>query len=52
MITVEKMCDEVVRIYGLENEITIWFYELAESLTQDQLLSAFICLAAGIPAYL
>lgn len=44
----EQMINEVIKQYGFENEWTIWFCELAEVLTESQLLNAFIVLKAGI----
>ena len=44
----EQMIDEVIRQYGFENKWTIWFCELAEVLTESQLLNAFIVLKAGV----
>lgn len=44
----EQMIDEVIRQYGFENKWTIWFCELAEVLTESQLLNAFIVLQAGV----
>ena len=40
--TKEEMCDKVVSMFGLESEWTIWFFELAEELTDSQLFNAFI----------
>lgn len=47
-MTREQMMDEVVRMYGFENKWTIWFFELAEVLTDSQLLNAYIILKSGI----
>ena len=44
----EQMMDEVIRKYGFENKWTIWFCELAEVLTESQLLNAYIILEAGV----
>ena len=44
----KQMMDEVVRKYGFENKWTIWFCELAEVLTESQLLNAYIILEAGV----
>ena len=41
-MTKEQMMNEVIRNYGFENMWTIWFCELAEILTESQLLNAFI----------
>lgn len=46
-MTREQMMDEVVRMYGFENKWTIWFFELAEVLTDSQLLNAYIVLKSG-----
>lgn len=40
--TREEMLDKVVQMYGLENEWTIFFFELAEELNDDQLFNAFV----------
>lgn len=48
MMTKEQMIDEVIRRYGFENKWTIWFCELAETLTESQLLNAFILLDANV----
>lgn len=47
-MTKQEMLDNVARTYGLENEWTIWFFELAEVLTESQLLNAYILLNAGM----
>lgn len=44
----EQMIDEVIKQYGFENKWTVWFCELAEVLTESQLLNAFIVLKVGI----
>ena len=44
----EQMIDEVIRKYGFENKWTIWFCELTETLTDSQLLNAYILLASGV----
>ena len=44
----EQMIDEVIRQYGFENKWTIWFCELAEVLTESQLLNAYIVLKSGV----
>lgn len=44
----ERMIDEVIRQYGFENKWTIWFCELAEVLTESQLLNAYIVLKSGV----
>lgn len=44
----EQMIDEVIKKYGFENKWTIWFCELAEVLTESQLLNAFIVLKSGV----
>ena len=41
-----EMVDEVIRDLGFENKWTIWFCELAEVLTESQLLNAFILIPA------
>lgn len=48
MMNKEQMIDEVIRQYGFENKWTIWFCELAEVLTESQLLNAYIVLKAGV----
>ena len=48
MMTKEQMIDDVIRRYGLENKWTIWFCELAETLTESQLLNAYILLDANV----
>lgn len=48
MITKKQMIDDVIKRYGLENKWTIWFCELAEALTESQLLDAYILLDANI----
>ena len=40
-----EMQDNIIKKYGFESEWTIWFCELAEELTEDQLLNAYIILA-------
>ena len=40
--TKEEMCDKVVQMFGLEHESTIFFFELAEELTDSQLFNAFV----------
>ena len=42
MMTKEQMMDKIIQMYGFENEWTIFFCELAEELTESQLLNAFI----------
>ena len=42
MMTKEQMMDNVIRRYGFENKWTVWFCELAEVLTESQLLNAYI----------
>lgn len=46
MMTREQMIDEVVRMFGFENEWTIWFCELAEneSITDNALSMALVAL--------
>ena len=46
MMTKEQMMDDVIRRYGFENKWTVWFCELAEVLTESQLLNAYILLDA------
>ena len=46
MMTKQEMLDRVVRMRGHEDRFTIWFFEIAEKLTEDQLLNAFIVLEA------
>ena len=40
----EHMLDEVVRRFGHENKWTIWFFEIAEVLNDEQLENAYIAL--------
>lgn len=47
MMTREQMMDAVIRRYGFENKWTVWFFECAETLTDSQLLNAFILLEAN-----
>lgn len=47
MMTKEQMMDKVIRKYGFESKWTIWFCELAEMLTESQLLNAYILLDTG-----
>ena len=46
MMTREQMIDEVVRMFGFENEWTIWFCELVEneSITDSALSMALVAL--------
>ena len=44
----EQMIDEIIRKYGFENKWTIWFCEIAEVLTESQLLNAYIVLDTGV----
>lgn len=48
MMTKEQMMDDVIRRYGFENKWTVWFCELAETLTDSQLLNAYILLDANV----
>lgn len=48
MMTKEQMIDNVIRRYGFENKWTVWFCELAEVLTESQLLNAYILLDANV----
>ena len=48
MMTKEQMMDDVIRRYGFENKWTMWFCELAEVLTESQLLNAYILLDANV----
>jgi len=48
-MTREEMMDKVIKKFGFENKWTIWFCELAEVLTESQLLNAYISLEAGVP---
>lgn len=48
MMTIEQMVNEVIRRYGFENKWTVWFCELAEVLTENQLLNAYILLDANV----
>ena len=45
-MTREQMIDEVIRMFGFENEWTIWFCELAENenITDDSLSMALVAL--------
>ena len=47
-MTKEQMMDDVIRRYGFENKWTVWFCELAEALTESQLLNAYILLDANV----
>lgn len=47
MMTKEQMMDNVLRQRGFEDKWTIWFYELAEVLTDSQLLNAYILIESG-----
>lgn len=47
-MTREQMIDNVVKMYGFECKWTIWFCELAETLTDSQLLNAYILLESGV----
>ena len=42
------MMDNVIRKYGFENKWTVWFCELAEVLTESQLLNAYILMDANV----
>ena len=42
------MIDDVIRRYGFENKWTVWFCELAEVLTESQLLNAYILLDTNV----
>ena len=44
MMTREEMLDAVASTFGLENKWTIWFFECAERLTDEQLFNAYILL--------
>lgn len=44
IMTKDEMVTEIIRKYGFEDEWTIWFCELAEILTDDQLERAFLLL--------
>ena len=48
-MTKEEMMDKVIKKFGFENKWTIWFCELAEVLTESQLLNAYISLEVGVP---
>ena len=43
-MTKEQMLDCVAKTFGLEDERTIWFFEVAELLPYDLLAGAFIVL--------
>lgn len=47
-MTKKQMMDDVIRRYGFENKWTVWFCELAEVLTESQLLNAYILLDANV----
>ena len=47
MMTREQMIDNVIRQRGFEDKWTIWFCELAEVLTESQLLNAYILIESG-----
>ena len=47
-MTKEQMMDDVIRKYGFENKWTVWFCELAEVLTESQLLNAYILMDANV----
>ena len=47
MMTREQMMDNVIRQRGFEDRWTIWFCELAEVLTESQLLNAYILIESG-----
>lgn len=49
-MTREQMIDNVIRMYGFECKWTVWFCELAETLTESQLLNAYILLESGVVA--
>lgn len=46
MMTREDMLNVVVSTFGLENRWTIWFFECAEQMTDEQLFNAYILLEA------
>ena len=46
-MTKEQMMDNVIRKYG-ENKWAVWFCELAEVLTERQLLNAYIIMDANV----
>lgn len=48
MLTKDQMVDNVIRKYGFENKWVVWFCELAEVLTENQLLNAYILLDANM----
>ena len=48
MMTKEQMMDDVIRRYGFESKWTVWFCELAEVLTESQLLNAYILLDVNV----
>ena len=50
-MTKEQMMNEVIRNYGFENMWAIWFCELAEILTESQLLNAFILVMSNTLSY-
>lgn len=48
MMTIDQMVNDVIRRYGFENKWTVWFCELADVLTESQLLNAYILLDANV----
>ena len=40
--TKEEMCDKIIQMFGFEHESTIFFFQLAEELTDSQLFNAFV----------
>ena len=44
MLTKEEMMNSVVSNFGLENKWTVWFFECAERLTDEQLFNAYVLL--------
>ena len=47
-MTKKQMMDNVIRKYGFENKLTVWFCELAKVLTENQLLNAYILMDANV----
>ena len=46
MMTREAMLNAVASTFGLENRWTVWFFECAERLTDEQLSDAYLLLEA------
>ena len=48
MLTKDQMVDKVIKKYGFENKWVVWFCELADVLTENQLFNAYILLDANM----